>query len=42
MSSLFVDRRNVHLSVESGALVFRENDERVGTVPLAPLRRSCR
>ncbi len=39
MSSLFVDRRNVHLSVESGALVFRENDERVGTVPLAPLRR---
>lgn len=39
MSSLFVDRRNVHLELESGAIVFRENDERIGTVPIAPLTR---
>lgn len=39
MSSLFVDRRNVSLELESGALVFRENGERVGTVPVAPLTR---
>ena len=39
MSSLFVDRRNVQLSVEAGAIVFREQGERVGTVPLAPLQR---
>lgn len=39
MSSLFVDRRGVHLDLESGAIVFRENGERIGTVPLAPLTR---
>jgi len=39
MSSLFVDRRNVSLELESGAIVFRENNERIGTVPLAPLTR---
>lgn len=39
MSSLFVDRRNVHLELDAGALVFRENGQRVGTVPLAPIRR---
>jgi CRISPR-associated protein Cas1 len=39
MSSLFVDRRNVELEHESGAIVFRENGERVGTVPIAPLTR---
>lgn len=39
MSSLFVDRRNVHLELESGAIVFRENGERIGTVPVAPLTR---
>ena len=39
MSSLFVDRKNVHLELESGAIVFRENGERIGTVPLAPLTR---
>lgn len=39
MSSLFVDRRAVHLELESGAIVFRENGERIGTVPVAPLTR---
>lgn len=42
MSSLFVDRRDAHLEFDAGALVFREGDkhgERLGTVPLAPLRR---
>lgn len=39
MSSLYVDRRGISIALESGALVFRENGERVGTVPLAPLSR---
>jgi len=39
MSSLFVDRRGIHLELESGAIVFRENGERIGTVPVAPLTR---
>jgi CRISPR-associated protein Cas1 len=39
MSTLFVDRRGTHLELDAGALVFRENGERIGTVPLAPLTR---
>jgi len=39
MTSLFVDRRAVHLEHESGAIVFRESGERIGTVPIAPLTR---
>ena len=39
MSSLFVDRRGAEMELESGAIVFRENGERVGTVPIAPLSR---
>lgn len=39
LTSLFVDRRGVHLELESGAIVFRENGERIGTVPIAPLTR---
>ena len=39
MTSLFVDRRGVHLELESGAIIFRESGERVGTVPIAPLTR---
>lgn len=39
MTSLYVDRRNVTLKADGGALVFYENGERVGTVPLAPLSR---
>ena len=39
MTSLFVDRRDVHLQLDAGSLVFRENDQRIGTVPLAPITR---
>ncbi len=39
MTSLYVDRRGVTLKADGEALVFYENDERVGTVPLAPLSR---
>lgn len=42
MSSLFVDRRDVHLEFDAGALVFRDhgtNGERIGTVPLARVSR---
>ena len=39
MTSLYVDRRGVTLKADGEALVFYENSERVGTVPLAPLSR---
>lgn len=40
MTSLFVDRRDVHLQFDAGALVFRDDEgERIGTVPLAPITR---
>lgn len=42
MSSLFVDRRDAHMEMEAGALVFRDqrkDGERIGTVPLAPVTR---
>ncbi|MDR2506986.1 MAG: CRISPR-associated endonuclease Cas1 [Candidatus Accumulibacter sp.] len=39
MTSLYVDRKNVELRADGEALVFYENGERVGTVPLTPLSR---
>lgn len=39
MSTLYVDRKNVRLESDGEALVFYENGERVGTVPLGPLQR---
>jgi CRISPR-associated protein Cas1 len=39
MSSLYVDRKNVELKADGDALVFSENGERVGTVPMHPLSR---
>ncbi len=39
MSTLYIDRKNVRLDYDAEALVFYENGERVGTVPLAPLQR---
>lgn len=39
MSTLYIDRRNVRLDADGEALVFHENGERIGTVPLAPLQR---
>lgn len=39
MSNLYVDRRGVSLEYDSEAIVFREREERIGTVPIAPLQR---
>lgn len=39
MTSLYVDRRGVTLKADGEALVFYENSERIGTVPMAPLSR---
>ncbi len=39
MSSLYVDRRGVHLQHDSGAIAFYENGQRSATVPLAPITR---
>lgn len=39
MSSLYVDRRDVHLQHDAGAIAFYENGTRSATVPLAPLTR---
>ena len=39
MTSLYVDRRGVELKADGEALVFTENGERIGTVPLKPLSR---
>jgi CRISPR-associated protein Cas1 len=39
MSTLYIDRKNVRLDYDAEALVFYENNERIGTVPLAPLQR---
>jgi len=39
MVSLYVDRRDVHLKHDEGAIAFYENGERSATVPLAPLTR---
>lgn len=39
MTSLFVDRRGVEIRLDGEALTFYEKDERVATVPIAPLER---
>lgn len=39
MTSLYVDRKNVELKADGEALVFSENGERTGTVPMRPLSR---
>lgn len=39
MTSLYVDRRDVHLRHDAGAIAFYENGQRSATVPLAPLTR---
>lgn len=39
MTSLYVDRRDVHLQHDAGAIVFYENGQRSATVPLAPITR---
>ena len=39
MTSLYIDRRDVHLQHDSGAIAFYENGQRSATVPLAPITR---
>lgn len=39
MSSLFIDRRDIQLEHDSGALVIRDRGERIATIPLAPITR---
>jgi transposase-like protein len=39
MSSLIVDRRGVHLALDGNAIVIREDEERVATIPIQPLSR---
>lgn len=39
MSSLFIDRKNIEVRSDAGALLFYEEGERIGTVPMAPLDR---
>ena len=39
MPSLYVDRRGVEIEIDGGALIFKENGTRIGTVPIAPLDR---
>ena len=39
MTSLYVDRRDIHLQHDAGAIAFYENGQRSATVPLAPITR---
>lgn len=39
MSSLYIDRKGTELKLSGEALVCYENNERIGTIPLAPIER---
>lgn len=39
MSSLYIDRKGASLKLSGDALICYENDERIGTIPLAPIER---
>lgn len=39
MSTLYIDRKDIVLKLDGGAIAFYENGERAGTVPLAPIER---
>lgn len=39
MSTLFVDRRDIQIEHDSGALIIRDRGQRIATVPLAPISR---
>lgn len=41
MSTLYIDRKNLSMQIENQALVFREEGNRINTVPLAVLERVC-
>lgn len=39
MSSLYIDRKDVELKMDGQAIAFYENNQRCGTIPLAPIER---
>lgn len=39
MPSLYIDRKGSELKLKNSALAFYENEERIGTIPLAPIDR---
>ncbi len=39
MSTLYIDRKGINVKLENKALIFYENNKRIGTVPIAPLER---
>lgn len=39
MSTLFIDRRDIQIEHDAGALIVRDRGERIATVPLAPITR---
>ena len=39
MSSLYIDRKGIELKINGETLICYENEERVGTIPLAPIDR---
>ena len=39
MTTLYIDRNNLELRLEGGALTCYEDGQRVGTIPTAPLER---
>lgn len=41
MSTLYIDRRNLSLSIERAALVIRENEQHLNTLPLKLIERLC-
>lgn len=41
MTTLFVDKKGLRLAVDGAALVFYDEDERAGTVPIKTLERVC-
>nr|UOP04590.1 hypothetical protein LVJ77_10165 [Conchiformibius kuhniae] len=41
MTTLYIDRKNLRLTVENQAAVFYENDTRTATVPLHIIERIC-
>lgn len=41
MTTLYIDRRNLTLSIQNEALVFHEENQRINTIPLNILERIC-
>lgn len=39
MSTLYIDRKGINVKLDNKALIFYENNKRIGTVPIAPLER---